>query len=45
MLIEVDDALFNTIKTNISTGEMAIEEALNGKYQLTEAQRLEIESL
>lgn len=45
MLIEVDDALFEKIKQNIITGEMTVEEALSGKYQLTEAQRLEIESL
>ena len=45
MLLPVDDALFATLKENISTGEISVESVLNGNYDLTEAQRLEIENL
>ena len=45
MLLPVDDALFDTLKNNIQTGEIAVEDVLNGNYDLTEAQRLEIENL
>lgn len=45
MLLPVDDALFATLKENISTGEISVESVLNGNYDLTPEQRAEIESL
>lgn len=45
MLMPVDDALFATLKENISTGEISVESVLNGNYDLTPEQRAEIESL
>ena len=45
MLLPVDDALFDTLKNNIQTGEIAVEDVLNGNYDLTDEQRAEIESL
>ena len=45
MLMPVDDALFATLKQNISTGEISVESVLNGNYDLTPEQRAEIESL
>ena len=45
MLLPVDDALFATLKQNISTGEISVESVLNGNYDLTPEQRAEIESL
>ena len=45
MLLPVDDALFATLKQNISTGEISVESVLNGNYDLTDEQRAEIESL
>jgi len=45
MLLPVDDTLFATLKENISTGEISVESVLNGNYDLTEEQRVEIESL
>lgn len=45
MLLPVDDTLFDILKNNIQTGEIAVEDVLNGNYDLTEAQRLEIENL
>ena len=45
MLLPVDDALFATLKENISTGEISVENVLNGNYDLTPEQRAEIESL
>ena len=45
MLLPVDDALFATLKENISTGEISVESVLNGNYDLTPEQRVEIESL
>lgn len=45
MLLPVDDALFTTLKENISTGEISVESVLNGNYDLTPEQRAEIEGL
>lgn len=45
MLMPVDDALFATLKENISTSEISVESVLNGNYDLTPEQRAEIESL
>ena len=45
MLLPVDDALFATLKENISTGEISVERVLNGNYDLTPDQSAEIESL
>lgn len=45
MLLPVDDTLFATLKENISTGEISVESVLNGNYDLTDEQRVEIESL
>lgn len=45
IIIPVDEALFETLKANISTGEISVEEVLSGKYQLTPEQQAEIESL
>lgn len=45
MRLPVDDALFQTLKQNISTGEIPVEDVLGGRYDLTEEQRLEIENL
>ena len=45
MLMPVDDALFATLKENISTGEISVESVLNGNYDLSPEQRAEIESL
>ena len=45
MLLPVDDALFATLKENISTGEISVESVLNGNYDLTPEQRAEIERL
>ena len=45
MMLPVDDALFATLKENISTGEISVESVLNGNYDLTPEQRAEIESL
>lgn len=45
MLMPVDDALFATLKENISTGEISVDNVLNGNYDLTPEQRAEIESL
>lgn len=41
----VDDALFNKLKENISTGEISKEDVLSGKYQLTDEQREELAGL
>lgn len=45
IIIPVDEALFETLKENISTGEISVEEVLSGKYQLTQEQQAEIEAL
>lgn len=40
--VTVDDTLFETLKENISTGQISKMEVLDGKYQLTEEQRAEL---
>lgn len=40
--VTVDDTLFETLKENISTGQISKMDVLDGKYQLTEEQRAEL---
>lgn len=45
MQMTVDEQLFEQLKNSISTGEMELSDVLNGQYQLTDEQRMELENL